>query len=331
MTGPSYRSAGVNLDAATQARDLFKPHVRSTFGPQVLGDVGLFAGLFQLQGYKEPVLAASTDSVGTKLLLGQQMGRLDTLGHDIVNHCVNDVLTTGARPLFFLDYIAVEHLVPEQAEQLVKGISEACVQAGCALLGGETAQLPGIYSKDAFDLAGFLVGVAERDAILDPSSIKEGDALVALPSSGLHTNGYSLVRSVFGLDDDPSPLHEHPPELDCTLGDALLEPHRPYWPLLEHVLPMLKAMAHITGGGLADNLARVMPDGLRGGIDNTSWEVPAIYRLIQEKGSISDDEMASVFNMGVGMVLVCPQDRVAQVRSLLPEAWLLGGVTTSHS
>ena len=331
MTGSSYRSAGVDLDAAAHARELFKPHVRSTFGPQVLGDIGLFSGLFRLQGYRDPVLSASTDSVGTKLLLAQQVGRLDTLGHDIVNHCVNDVLTSGARPLFFLDYLAVERLVPEQAEELVRGISEACRQAGCALLGGETAQLPGIYKTDAFDLAGFLVGVAERDALLDPSSIRHGDALVALPSSGLHTNGYSLVRSVFGLDSDPSPLHQLRPELGRTLGEALLEPHRPYWPLLEPVLPMLKAMAHITGGGLADNLARVMPDGLQGSIDSGSWEAPAIFRLIQDHGTISDDEMASVFNMGVGMVLVCPQDRLAQVRSLLPEAWAIGSVVRSRS
>ena len=329
MTGRTYRAAGVDLDAAAHVKELFKPHVRSTFGPQVLSDVGLFGGLFRLEGYRDPVLVASTDSVGTKVKLALWMDRFDTLGHDIVNHCVNDVLTTGARPLFFLDYIAVEKLVPIQVEALVKGMAKACIQAGCALLGGETAQLPGLYTPGAFDLAGFLVGAAERDALLDPSSVREGDLLLALPSSGPHTNGYSMINAVFNLEEAPSILETHRPELGRTLGDALLEPHRCYWPLLEPVLPLVKAMAHITGGGLDENLARVMPQGLAGRIDRGSWEVPAIFRLIQELGSIALEEMERVFNMGTGMVLICTPEQAPEVRRLLPETWLVGDVASS--
>lgn len=326
MTGKTYRASGVDLDAAANVKELFKPHVLSTFGPQVLGDIGFFGGLFRLQGYRDPVLVATTDGIGTKVKLALWLARYDTLGHDIVNHCVNDALTTGARPLFFLDYIAVEKLVPHQVEALVKGMAEACRTVGCVLLGGETAQMPGIYLPGAFDLAGFLVGVAERDALLDPSTIVKGDALLAIPSSGLHTNGYSLVRAVFNLEEDPSPLMGYYTELGRTLGEALLEPHRSYYPLLEPVLPLLKAMAHITGGGLSENLARVMPKGLAGRIDRETWEVPAIFRLIQERGNIAGDEMERVFNMGVGMVLVCGPERVPEVQRRLPEAWVVGEV-----
>ncbi len=326
MSIKAYRAAGVDLDAAAHVKELFKPHVRSTFGPQVLGDIGFFGGLFHLQGYRDPVLVATTDGVGTKVKLALWMDRFDTLGHDVVNQSVNDILATGARPLFFLDYIAVETLVPHQVEAIVKSIAEACRHVGCALLGGETAQMRGVYLPGHFDLAGFMVGAAERDALLDPSTVQEGDALLALPSSGLHTNGYSLVRAVFGLEDDPSPLKAHRPELGRTLGEALLEPHLAYWPLLEPVLPLVKSMAHITGGGLADNVARAMPQGLAGHIDRDSWEVPAIFRIVQERGKIPDQEMERVFNMGVGMVLVCDPERVAEVRRLLPEAWVLGEV-----
>ena len=326
-----YRTSGVDQDAAALVKDLFKPHVRSTYGPHVLGDLGMFGGLFHLQGYRDPVLVASTDGVGTKLRLAAWLDRYDTLGHDVVNQSVNDVLTTGARPLFFLDYIAVERLVPRQAEALVKGVAQACRQAGCALLGGETAQLSNTFREGAFELAGFLVGAAERDALLDPSSVREGDVLLALPSSGLHTNGYSLVRTVFNLEEDSSPLETNRPELGRTLGEALLEPHRSYWPLLEPVLPSIRTMAHITGGGLAENLARVMPQGLVGHVDRGSWEVPALFRLIQAQGGIAAEEMERVFNMGIGMVLVCDQERVAEVQRLLPEAWVVGGVRRTNN
>lgn len=329
MQSRRYKAAGVDLDAASQAKELFKPHVRATFGPEVLGDIGLFAGLFELNQYRNPVLVASTDGVGTKLKLAHWMSRFDTLGYDIVNHCINDVLTTGARPLFFLDYVAVETLIPKQVEMLVGGISKACVQAGCALLGGETAQLPGIYNPGTFDLAGFLVGAVERDAVLDPRSVETEDLLLALPSSGPHTNGYSMINSVFDLDRDSSILHIYQPELGATLGNALLEPHRPYWPLLEPILPFIKTMAHITGGGLDENLTRVMPDGLTGQIDQNSWQVPEIFRLIQKRGGLTPKEMNRIFNMGVGMVLVCAPNELTKVQRLLPEAWLIGKVVPS--
>ena len=324
MPGESYLASGVDLDAAAGAKELFKPHVRSTFGPQVLSDVGSFGGLFQLQGYRDPVLVASTDGVGTKIKLALWLDRFDTIGHDVVNQSVNDILTNGARPLFFLDYIAVDTLVPRQAEAIVKGIAEACRQTGCALIGGETAQMPGVYFPGSFDLAGFIVGAVERDALLDSSTIQEGDALLALPSTGFHTNGYSLVRQALGLEQDPSPLHTHHPELGRTLGEALLEPHRSYWPLLEPVLPLLKGMAHITGGGLTENLKRVLPQGLEARIDYGSWDVPPLFRLLQQRGNIADDEMWRVFNMGIGMVLACAPDHADSVLRSLPEAWVVG-------
>ena len=327
MSGKTYLASGVDLDAAAGVKELFKPHVRSTFGPQVLGDIGSFGGLFHVQGYHDPVLVSSTDNVGTKLKLATWLDRFDTIGHDVVNQSVNDIITTGARPLFFQDYIAVDTLVPSQVEAMVKGIAEACRQAGCALIGGETAQMPGVYAPGAFDLAGFIVGAVERDALLEGSGIQEGDTLLALPSSGLHTNGYSLVRQVFDLERDPSPLRDRHPELGRTLGEALLESHRCYWPLLEPVLPVLKGMAHITGGGLLDNLRRVLPQGMDARIDYASWEVPALFRLIQQQGAVSDQEMWRVFNMGIGMALVCAPSRADELRRSLPEAWVVGEVT----
>ena len=324
MAGKSYLASGVDLDAATCAKELFKPHVRSTFGPQVLSDIGSFGGLFHLQGYRDPVLVASTDNVGTKLKLAVWLDRFDTIGYDVVNQSVNDILANGARPLFFLDYIAVDTLVPRQAEAIVKGIAEACRQAGCALIGGETAQMPGVYTPSAMDLAGFIVGAVERQNLLDSSTIQQGDTLLALPSSGLHTNGYSLVRQALGLERGPSPLHTHHSELGRTLGDALLEPHRCYWPLLEPVLPLLKGMAHITGGGLMENLKRVLPQGLEARIDYGSWDVPPLFHLVQQRGDIADDEMWRVFNMGIGMVLACAPDHADEVLRSLPEAWVVG-------
>ena len=329
MPGKSYLACGVDLDAAACAKELFKPHVRSTFGPQVLSDVGSFGGLFHLQGYRDPVLVSSTDGVGTKVKLALWLDRFDTIGHDVVNQSVNDIITNGARPLFFLDYIAVDTLVPGQAEEIVKGIAEACRQVGCALIGGETAQMPGVYLPGAFDLAGFIVGAVERDALLDSSTIQEGDTLLGLPSSGLHTNGYSLVRQALGLEQDPSPLQAHHPELGRTLGEALLEPHRCYWPLLEPALPLLKGMAHITGGGLMENLKRMLPQGLEARIDYGSWDVPPLFRTIQQRGDIADDEMWRVFNMGIGMVLACAPDHAGSVLRSLPEAWVVGQAAAS--
>ena len=326
MPRMTYLASGVDLDAAARVKDLIKPLARSTFGPQVLGDVGLFGGLFQLQNFREPVLVSSTDGVGTKLKLAVWMDQYRSIGKDVVNQSINDVLTSGARPLFFLDYIAMESLLPERLEALVSGMAEACREAGCALLGGETSQMSDVFKLGAFELVGFVVGAAEREALLDPSSIKAGDLLIGLPSSGLHTNGYSLVRAIFNLEEDQSPLYNAYDELGCTLGEALLEPHRGYWPLLEPVLPLVKAMAHITGGGTEENLERVTPQGLTARVDWSSWETPSIFRVIQAAGDVDLAEMRRVFNMGVGMVLVCAAEHAPDIVRALPEAWVVGEV-----
>ena len=326
MPRMTYLASGVDLDAAARVKDLIKPLARSTFGPQVLGDVGLFGGLFELQNFREPVLVSSTDGVGTKLKLAVWLDQYRTIGKDVVNQSINDVLTSGARPLFFLDYIAMESLLPERLEALVAGMAEACREAGCALLGGETSQMSDIFKPGAFELVGFVVGAAEREALLDPSSIKAGDLLIGLPSSGLHTNGYSLVRAIFNLEEDRSPLYKAYDELGCTLGEALLEPHRGYWPLLEPVLPLIKAMAHITGGGTEENLERVTPQGLTARVDWSSWETPPIFGIIQAAGNVDLAEMRRVFNMGVGMVLVCAAEHASDIVRALPEAWVVGEV-----
>ena len=326
MSDWTYLASGVDQNAALQIKNLYKPYVRSTFGPQVLGDVGLFSGLFRLQGYHDPVLVASTDGVGTKLKLATWTGLFDNLGHDVVNQSVNDLLTTGAIPLFFLDYIAVETLVPDQLETLVKGVAQACLQAGCVLLGGETSQMSGVFRDGAFELAGFAVGAVERNALLNPSSIQAGDILLGIPSNGLHTNGYSLVRAVFNLEEDPSPLKIHHPDLGWSLGEELLKPHMCYYPMLDPVLPLINGMAHITGGGIVENLNRIIPHGLTGYIDWASWEIPAIFQIIQRHGSIAPEEMEKVFNLGIGMVLVCKSTQAGQVLDLVPQSWVMGHV-----
>ncbi|MDP6101708.1 MAG: phosphoribosylformylglycinamidine cyclo-ligase [Dehalococcoidia bacterium] len=326
MPGETYLAAGVDHEAARKAKESIKALASKTLQPEVLGGVGFFGGMYQLQGYRQPVLVSSTDSPGTKLKLATLMGRFDTVGVDVVNHCVNDVFTSGAKPIFFLDYIGVGHLIPERAEALVKGVAEACQAVNCSLIGGETAQLPGIYPEEEFDLAGFAVGVVEKDAIIDGSTIVQGDALLAIVSNGLHTNGYSLARRVLGVEKDPSILSRTYPELGRTLGEALLEPHRCYYPLLEPVLPLIKGMSHITGGGLSENVPRVLPKGLGARFDTSTWEVPPIFTLIQEAGQVERGEMFDVFNMGVGMVLACAPDKTDEVRRLVPEARVVGEV-----
>ena len=326
MPGETYLAAGVDQGAARRAKERIKKLASKTLGPEVIGGVGFFGGLYQLQGYRQPVLVSSTDSPGTKLKLATLMDRFDTVGIDVVNHCVNDVFTTGAKPIFFLDYLGVGRLLLEREEALVRGVAEACRAVGCSLIGGETAQLPGIYPEDGFDLAGFAVGVVERDAVLDGSSIAQGDVLLAIPSNGLHTNGYSLARRVFRVEEDPSVLGRHHDELGTTLGEALLEPHRCYYPMLEPVLPLIKGMAHITGGGLPENVPRILPEGLGARFDVSAWDVPPIFDLIREAGLVETDEMFRVFNMGVGMVLACDPSQVDETRRLLPEARVVGEV-----
>ena len=301
--------------------------------PAVRADVGPFAGLFKLGRYDAPVLVASTDSVGTKVKIAAVMERYAGVGRDLVNHCVNDILTSGAEPLFFLDYIGNCGLSDDAKAELVAGCVAACQEAGCALLGGETADMPGTYADGDFDLVGFVVGVVERDAVIDGSAIREGDVLLALPSSGLHTNGYSLVRRLFNVGvggetaAERAVLDQNYPGLEGTLADALLVPHRPYLAHLRPVLPRLRGIAHITGGGIPGNLPRIIPDGLGARLDRESWRVPAIFRLIAEKGGLDDAEMLRAFNMGVGVIVAVAPEDAAEVAKELPESWVIGEVT----
>jgi len=319
----TYAAAGVDINAADRAKELIKKKVRTTFRSEVLTDIGLFAGLFQLSSsYKDPVLVSSVDGVGTKLKLAIALDKHDTVGIDLVNHCINDIFTCGAEPLFFLDYIAMGKLVPEQVESIVSGLAQACSAAGCALIGGETAEMPGVYTIGDYDLAGFIVGVVEKGKVINGRTIKAGDAILGLPSNGLHTNGYSLARKIFGTDR--SKLGTFYPELGKTLGEALLEPHRCYYPTLKSSLPLTKGMAHITGGGIPGNLPRIFPRGLAARIDKGSWKIPPIFSLIQKRGNVDDNEMYRVFNMGVGMMVVCSPDNADKIKAAVTQAWAIG-------
>lgn len=322
----AYATSGVDIDAADRAKDLIKQHARSTFRPEVLTDIGLFGGMFQFQGYKEPVLVSSVDGVGTKLKIAALLNKHDTIGIDLVNHCINDILCCGAEPLFFLDYIAMGKLVPQKVEKIVSGLAQACRQAGCALIGGETAEMPGMYHGDDYDLAGFIIGVVARNKILDGKNIAAGDVLLGLPSSGLHTNGYSLVRRVFGIDKDAAPLNVRYPGLKRSLGAELLEPHRCYYPQLKPVLPRIKGLAHITGGGIVGNLPRILPQGLGAQINKKAWTVPPVFSLIQKRGKIDHAEMYRVFNMGIGMIVVCSPQQADKVKAALPQSRIIGRV-----
>ncbi len=375
----AYKAAGVDIDAGNRAVDLIKEKVRSTFGPQVLTGIGGFGSLFAFGGYREPVLVASADGVGTKLKIAIAMDRHDTVGIDLVNHCVNDILTTGATPLFFLDYVAMGKLHPDRIAALVSGLAEACRANGCALVGGETAEMPGIYSGDDYDLAGFIVGAVERDRVVDGSRIEAGDLIWGLPSSGLHTNGYSLVRKLL----QGEPLDRFWPELGRTLGDELLEPHRCYlesikrllapppagdgemgrqgdgergteplplplpaagrgegWgagpgaqhpaPSTQHSAVDVKGMAHITGGGIPGNVARIVPTGMKALFHWGRWPVPAVFRAIQERGKIAQEEMLRVFNLGLGYVVICPSGDRERLQSLVPEAMLVGEIVATE-
>jgi len=324
--GSTYSDAGVDFDAADEAKHRIAALASTTHGPEVLGGVGGFGGLFELSGYRNPVLVSGTDNVGTKLKIAMAIESYEGLGEDVVNACVNDIITTGAKPLFFLDYIATGKMDADLVESLVRGITKACIESECALIGGETSELPGVFDEGEFDLSGFAVGAVEKDEISDPSTIAEGDVLVGIPSTGLHTNGFSLARHVLGVDEDPSQLFEHHSELGRRMGDALLEPHRAYYPVVKPALPHIKAMAHITGGGLVDNVPRVLPDGLGAKFDSTTWPVLPVFTLLQEMGGIDIAEMYHVFNMGLGMVLVCDESEAATIRDLIPDARTVGEV-----
>ncbi len=303
-----YKQSGVDIDAGNAVVRRIRELARSTFTPGVLSEIGSFGGLFRLDAarYRDPVLVASADGVGTKLKVAFLAGRHGTVGADLVNHCVNDILVQGARPLFFLDYLATGRLSPEQAADVVAGISRACRENGCALLGGETAEMPGFYADDEYDLAGFIVGVVERDRIIDGRSIRPGDWLIGIPSAGLHTNGYSLARRIV-FNRLNLGVGSFVPELGATVGDALLAPHRSYLTLIEPLLDAgrLLGLAHITGGGITDNLPRILPPGTAARIDRASWTVPPIFAFLQQAGDVPREDMYRTFNMGIGLIAAC--------------------------
>jgi len=307
----AYAAAGVDVDLGNAVKSRIHDRVKITHGPEVLGKIGGFGGLFRpdFRGMKEPVLVSSVDGVGTKLKIAFALDRHDTVGQDLVNHCINDIAVIGARPLFFLDYIGAERLEPHVFEQLIKGFTKACKEGGCALIGGETAQMPGMYQRGEYDLAGTIVGVVDRKKMIDGSRIKAGDIVIGLASSGLHTNGYSLARKVL-LEQMGLKLTDKLPGEAKSVGEELMRVHKNYQPLLAG-LPdgVVKGLAHITGGGLIDNLPRVLPENCDAVFDTKSWKVPAIYRAIEEGGKVDREEMYQVFNMGIGMtIVVSPKD-----------------------
>ena len=311
-----YKGAGVDIDAGNETVRRIRALARSTFTAGVLSEIGTFGGLFQLEPgrFREPVLVASADGVGTKLKVAFLAGRHDTVGVVLVNHCVNDILMQGAEPLFFLDYLATGRLSPEVAEGIVGGMAAACRDNGCALLGGETAEMPGFYGDGEYDLAGFVVGVADKEKLINGRTIAVGDVLVGVPSSGLHTNGYSLARRI-AFDQLGLTVDRHIPELGRTLGEAFLEPHRAYLPLVRPLLDggRIKGLAHITGGGITDNLPRVLPHGTAAVVDVSSWEVPPIFTWLRQNGRVPADDMMRTFNMGLGLIIVTARDKAEQL------------------
>jgi len=320
-----YKASGVDIDAGNETVRRIRGLARSTFTSGVLSEIGSFGGLFRLQPgqYRDPVLVASTDGVGTKLKVAFLAQRHDTIGRDLVNHCVNDILVQGAEPLFFLDYLATGQLRPAVAESIVGGIAGACRDSGCALLGGETAEMPGFYRDGEYDVAGFIVGAVDRPQLITGRTIAVGDVLVGVPSSGLHTNGYSLARRVV-FDRLRLDVDSYVPELSRTVGDALLEPHRSYLPIVKPILDggRIKGMAHITGGGITDNLPRVLPHGTAAVVDTSAWEVPPIFTWLQRGGDIPRDDMLRTFNMGIGLIAVTGRNHA---EALIDEMAARGG------
>ena len=315
----AYARAGVDVDLSNRLKRQIQSLVKKTHGPQVLGKIGGFGGLFRdnFSGMREPVLVSSIDGVGTKLKIAFAMNKHDTVGADLVNHCVNDIAVLGARPLFFLDYIGCERLEPNVFRQLVRGLSRACRLAGCALLGGETAQLPGMYRKGEYDLAGCIVGVVDRTKIIDGSKIQPGDVILGLASNGLHTNGYSLARKIF-FEKMRLTVNSRLSGSKITVGEELLRVHKNYQPLLAKVpTRMIKGLAHITGGGLIDNLPRIVPPNCDAIIETKSWKVPRIFQILQQNGNVDAQEMYQVFNMGIGMVVIVARQDAQRAKSIL--------------
>jgi phosphoribosylformylglycinamidine cyclo-ligase len=333
----SYSDAGVDIDAATRATDKIKDLARRTFNQRTLSEIGSFGGMFDgaFPGLDQPVLVASADGVGTKLKIAFVTGVHNTVGRDLVNHCVNDILVQGARPLFFLDYVATGKLSPEVVASIVEGVANGCRENGCVLLGGETAEMPGFYQEGEYDIAGFIVGVVDRAKIVDGKTIAPGDVLLALPSAGLHTNGYSLARKLFFEVAGYAPDTQLP-ELGMTAGEALLLPHVSYLKPLDGLLDKgaLKGLAHITGGGLTDNIPRILPEGTAVRIERGSWPIPPLFELLRGLGNVSDREMYRTFNMGVGMVIVCAAPAVEAIETHLRErseaCYRIGSVVTGN-
>jgi len=313
-----YKSAGVDITAGEKTVDLIKPLIRKTHRPEVLSDIGLFGGFFDAKfpNYRHPVLVASTDGVGTKLKVAFAINKHNTVGHCLVNHCVNDILTSGARPLFFLDYFATGKLNPEVAASVIEGFVNGCIENGCSLIGGETAEMPSIYSEGEYDLSGTIVGIVEKEKIIDGSKIQSGDQMIGLPSNGLHTNGYSLARKVLSSKFTYDTYIE---ELQNTIGDELLKIHRSYLKIVEPLLDLdlVSGISHITGGGIVGNTKRIIRGNLQMKIDWNSWSRPFIFRLIQETGKIEEEEMRHVFNLGIGLILIINKKNVDQALQFL--------------
>ena len=330
--GLSYRDAGVDLDAAVRAKERLRELVASTRDEHTLSELGAFGGLYRVPPeLSEPVLVSSADGVGTKLKVAFEVGRHDTVGQCLVNHCVNDILVQGARPLFFLDYVAAAAMDEQVVHDIVAGVAQGCRQNGCALLGGETAQMPGFYAAGEYDLAGFVVGVVERDQLVDGAAVRAGDTLVGLASSGLHTNGYTLARRIV-FDEMGLGVHDDLPGTGRSVADELLTVHRSYLSALREPLRarLVRGLAHVTGGGIPGNLPRILPSGLGATVIRSSWEVPAVYRTLQRGGRVELEEMDRVFNMGIGMIVVVePRSAPAVVAAAAEQgvaAWLIGSV-----
>ena len=325
-----YRSAGVDIDASDSAKDRIKAIVESTFTSGVLGAFGGFGGMFRVpDGVRNPVLVSSADGVGTKIKVAIEAGRHDTIGHDLVNHCTNDILAQGAFPLFFLDYVAFGKLDPAVVEQVVRGVAAGCRENECALVGGETAEMPGLYTPPDYDLAGFIVGCVSEDNVLGAHRVKEGDMLVGFESSGLHTNGYSLARKIVNERLNLSPDSPFP-DSNGSAADVLLAVHRSYLAAVRPVVEQVHAIAHITGGGLPGNLNRMLPPGLDCVVDMASWEIPSLFRVLEKAGGVPRDEMFRAFNMGVGMVVATEAAQVGAVLAAATRAdvrgWVLGEI-----
>ena len=334
--GNAYKAAGVDVEAGYKAVELMREHVMKTFIPGVLSDIGGFGGAFELPKgtYTNPVLVSGTDGVGTKLRIAFIMDKHDTIGQDCVAMCVNDIVCSGAKPLIFLDYLAVGKNQPEKVADIVKGVAEGCIKAGCALIGGETAEMPGFYGEDEYDLAGFSVGIVDKDKMIDGTKVKEGNLLIGLPSSGVHSNGYSLVRRIFNINsnNDREKLEQYIDSLGAKVGEELLKPTRIYVKIVADLIEKfsINAISHITGGGFIENIPRMLPKNLKARIDKNSWDRPPIFDLIQSSGAVDERDMFNTFNMGIGMVLAVEETQGDQIikhlKSIGEKAYIIGEV-----